>query len=82
MLVWLLVPLFIALLVVSTVGTSSIGMAVSLNADFCSGGDSSSPEGTIEEIILSKDVTVDDLSYQSFVYYMDVSCGFTRAIYH
>ena len=72
MLVWLLVPAFILLLVIATVGTSAIGVLASVNADFCAGGDSESPRGTLEDIIKSHSSSTTDLSYRSFEYYMTV----------
>lgn len=72
MLVWFLIPIFVGLLMMATVGASGLGMAASVNADFCAGGDTvSGPAGTLQDIILSHDVTKEDLSYRSFDYYMN-----------
>lgn len=41
--------------------------------DFCTGGDEKSPTATLDEILQEKDFTRDDISYQAFQYYAQVS---------
>jgi len=67
--VWLLVPVLIILLLLSAIATSGFGIAISVNADFCSGGtDPGSPISTMEDIILRYNNTKQDLLYRSFQY--------------
>ena len=76
--VWFLMPVFILLLIVAVIGTSTFGMMASANADFCAGGGvnanitTMSPKGTIEEIVLSHIATKSDIMYQAFDYFMNV----------
>jgi hypothetical protein len=73
MLVWLLVPVFVLLLILSALASSGFGLAVSVNADFCAGGAyPGSPEATINDIIFSFNITTNDLTYKSFQHYMQV----------
>lgn len=51
---WILVPLFTVLAVFLVIFTLTTGIIALINADFCSGGsDPGSPQGTVEDAILS-----------------------------
>ncbi|KAI2502705.1 hypothetical protein MHU86_11762 [Fragilaria crotonensis] len=77
MLVWFLMPLFIVLLIVASVGAPTFGVMASANADFCAGRGVNassinlSPKGTMEEIVLSHVASKSDVMYQAFDYYMN-----------
>jgi hypothetical protein len=80
---WLLVPVFTVATVLLLIATASSGVAVLINADFCAGGtETGSPQGTVEDAILSfqygsmdpRPVTGNvGMAYDSFVYYSSVS---------
>lgn len=71
---YMLVPTFSVCLVLSALATYGFGAGAILNADFCAGGEyPGSPEGTIEEIMMQQGVSQQDVVYQSFRYYVEVS---------
>ena len=76
--VWFLMPIFMLLLIVAILATSTFGMMASVNADFCAGGGTNanttymSPKGTVEEIVLSHVSATSDVMYQAFDYYINV----------
>lgn len=77
---YLLVPAFCFLLILSALATYAFGAGAIVNADFCAGGTyPGSPQGTIEEIMSQQGVSPKDMLYQSFHYYAQVStaecCG-------
>jgi hypothetical protein len=79
---WLLLPLFFALTTILMAITAVGGVASLFNADFCSGGDEGSPQGTFRDAILSfehgsLDASIGpndsmDFVYDSFRYYSGV----------
>eukprot|EP00978_Attheya_sp_CCMP212_P006058 scaffold13640_cov65-Attheya_sp.AAC.4 len=50
-----------------------IGVGASANADFCSGGEADSPDGTFNEILKLNGYSEDDSVYRIFTFYVDVS---------
>lgn len=80
---WLLLPTFFVLTVILMAITAVGGIATLFNADFCSGGEDGSPQGTFHDAIVSfehgtLDATIEandsmELVYDSFKYYSSVS---------
>lgn len=80
---WLILPAFFVLTAILMTITAVGGIAALFNADFCSGGEEGSPQGTFRDAILSfdhgsLDTTMGpndsmELVYDSFKYYSGVS---------
>lgn len=85
---YVLIPTFCVVLILSALATYSFGAGAIVNADFCAGGDytvypSGSPVGSMEEIMKQLGVRPNDVVYQSFQYYVNVSIGsFERVSCH
>lgn len=75
---YVLIPTFATCLLLTTLATYGFGAGAVVNADFCAGGEYNSyprgsPVGTIEEIMTQQGVSPNDVVYQSFQYYVNVS---------
>lgn len=75
---YVLIPTFCTCLLLMALGTYGFGAGAVANADFCAGGQyesypSGSPVGTIEEIMKQQGVSPNDVVYQSYQYYVNVS---------
>jgi hypothetical protein len=85
---WLLLPTFLVLTLIFMAITAVAGLAALFNADFCSGGEDGSPQGTFHDAILSMEHGSLDYSreidgamevvYDSFVYYSNVRTEMDR----
>ena len=67
---WFMMPLFILLTILSIVACAAISAGAVTNADFCSGGESQTPDGTILDILNSQDLKEDDIAFQAVTYYV------------
>ena len=65
---WVVLPLFIFVTFVSYVSLSVISIAASANADFC-GGESSTPDQVLVDIMFRSGFEEDDLFFQTVRYY-------------
>jgi len=68
---WFILPLFTVLIAASLVLAAFIGVGASANADFCSGGEADSPDGTFNEILNLNGYSEDDSVYRIFTFYVD-----------
>ena len=65
---WVVLPLFVFVTFVSFVMLSMMSIAASANADFC-GGESSTPDQVLVDIMFRSGFDEDDLFYQMVRYY-------------
>ena len=72
---WFVVPVFIFLLIFMVVMTMGFSIGGIVNADFCSGGSSLSPDDTIRQILSEKGIPPESLKYQ-LVSYVLSGCDF------
>jgi hypothetical protein len=67
---WLVLPIFIFLTLFAALLSCGMMIAASANADFCSGGTSKTPDGTVFEILSKRGYTEDDLVFQIVDWYV------------
>lgn len=67
-------PLFIIMVIFSYVFSSSIAIVAGMNADFCSGGETRTPDGTVYSILKAVGFSQDDLVLKAAVWYIG-QCG-------
>lgn len=72
---WFVMPIFIFLLLFMVVMTMGFSIGGIVNADFCSGGASLSPDETLLEILDKKGIPPESLKYQ-LVSYVISGCDF------
>lgn len=72
---WFVMPIFIFLLLFMVVMTMGFSIGGIVNADFCSGGSSLSPDETLLEILDKKGIPPETLKYQ-LVSYVISGCDF------
>lgn len=68
---WILLPFFIVQVIFAYSLSSAIVISASANADFCSGGESKTPDETVKEILLNLGYTTEDLTSSMLYYYID-----------
>jgi hypothetical protein len=66
---WFLMPLFVLMVIVSYVGAGWVALATEGNADFCSGGSSKTPEGTLQRALWQNNFTEGEFYYDSLMFY-------------
>lgn len=58
---WLILPIFVLQVIFAYALSSGILIAASANGDFCSGGESKTPDGTVNDILVKLGYSRDDL---------------------
>mmetsp|Transcript_7519 Transcript_7519/g.17226 ORF Transcript_7519/g.17226 Transcript_7519/m.17226 type:complete len:524 (-) Transcript_7519:455-2026(-) len=67
--VWLIMPLFMVIIVLTIFACAATSWAAVINADFCSGGADKTPDATVREILDAQNFEQTDIVYESVVYY-------------
>lgn len=68
---YILLPIFIIQVIFAYSFSAALLLAASANADFCSGGETRTPDGTILSILIRKGFQDDDLVFRIAEYYID-----------
>lgn len=68
---YILLPIFIIQVIFAYSFSAALLIAASANADFCSGGETRTPDGTILSILIRKGFKDDDLVFRIAEYYID-----------
>jgi hypothetical protein len=67
---WVVLPIFVVFIVICFLCSGAIAIGASANADFCSGGTTNTPEGTITEILAMNGYSTEDLVFRITTYYI------------
>jgi hypothetical protein len=66
---WFTMPFFVLMIIFSFLTCGFIVLATEGNADFCAGGTTSSPEGTIQRVLWEYNVTQGSFYYDAIMFY-------------
>lgn len=66
---WFLMPLFVLMVIFAYVATGWAALSTEGNADFCSGGATSTPEGTIQRALWQHNLNGGQLYYDAMMFY-------------
>ena len=70
-LTWCVLPIFVLQAIFAYSLSSAMMISASANADFCSGGQLQTPDGTVKNILLNLGYTEGDFVWQILTYYID-----------
>lgn len=71
---WFFLPLFVVMVIFSYLFSSIISIVAAGNADFCSGGTTKTPDGTIYAILKAQGFSDEDLVFKAALWYVG-QCG-------
>jgi hypothetical protein len=68
---WFILPIFVLQVIFAYSFSAAVLIAAAANSDFCSGGSTQTPDGTVYEILGKEGYTKDDLAFRVVAWYVN-----------